>query len=92
MYHEGLWDGGNDPITISTEWGDYDLILGDNPIRNMLNYSVPQIHFWESLTDDEKYQAMKEVRSTYRKVSIFRGVKMLPQIVCNISLKLLDQH
>ena len=86
MYNDGMWDGGNDPITISTEWGDYDLILGDNVILNMLNYSVPQIHFWDSLSDDEKYQAMKEVRSTYRKVSIFRGVKMLPQIVCNIEL------
>ena len=29
---------------------------------------------------------MKEVRATYRKVSMFRGVKMLPQIVCNLSL------
>ena len=38
MYNDGMWDGGNDPITISTEWGDYDLILGDNVILNMLNY------------------------------------------------------
>ena len=86
MYHEGLWDGGNDPMTISTQWGEYELILGDNPILNMLNYSVPQIHFWEALTEEEKHQAMKEVRSTYRKASIFRGVRILPQIVCNISL------
>ena len=86
MYQEGSWDGKNHPMTISTKWGDYELILGNNPILNMLNYSVPQIHFWDSLTEDERHQAMKEIRSTYRKVSIFRGVKMLPQIVCNIGL------
>ena len=86
MFHEGTWNGKGQPITITTKWGDYELILGDNPIMNMLNYSVPQIHFWDSLTEEEKKQAMKDVRSTYRKICIFRGARKLPQIVCNIGL------